>query len=132
MWRRRLREQRDACRDDGIELEPPVTAERADHEAAVVVRDLVELRETVDVDERCRPGEAQVHQRNQALPAGDHSGLRLRDGFERFLHRRGADVVERRRLHDVDDPGARPPATPARTNFVITRSCGTRARRPTG
>ena len=60
--------------------------------------------EVVDVDERLGPGEAQLHHRQQAVPAGDEPGLGavLLEQRERVVDAGGPFVLERRwYLHGV-------------------------------
>ncbi|MBA3287374.1 MAG: hypothetical protein H0U21_05020 [Acidimicrobiia bacterium] len=52
-----------------------MTGERADLQVAVDPRNPFELGDPVDVDQRQRRGQAQLHQRQQALTAGQDPRL---------------------------------------------------------
>src|SRR5439155_1776678 len=57
--------------------------------------------DAVDVDERPRRGDAQLHHRDQALPACQHLRLvaeALKDRY-RLVETRRSEVLERRRIH---------------------------------
>ena len=62
-----------------------------------------EVAEAADVDEHARLGEAQLHQRQQAVAAGEELGVVavLADEADGLLGGTGADVVERGGDHRV-------------------------------
>ena len=79
-----------------------VPAERADPEAAVgVLLVVVEAGQVVDVDEQLGAGEPELHQRHQALAAGQDLGLAvaLLEQRDRLLEAAGHLVAEPGRVH---------------------------------
>ena len=60
------------ARGDRIVEQRLLAHEGADDELAVALLDRVEARDAVDVDERARLDAAQLHERHQALTAGQH------------------------------------------------------------
>jgi hypothetical protein len=61
--------------DDRRPFDGPLARHRADAQDALVGAQECELVDAVQIDEVRRPGEPKVHQRHQALPAGER--LRL-------------------------------------------------------
>ena len=89
-------------RQAGVALHLMVTGQRADARAAAAVgADAGELVDSVDVDQDRRPGQPEIHRRDQALATGQKLGLVAMLGLERErLRQRGCrDVFERGRLH---------------------------------
>ena len=70
-----------------------------------VVVDVVELLDAVDVDQRRRLRQAQPHQRDQAVAAGEHLGVLavLAEQLRRLLDRGGASRI-RMRLGSLASP----------------------------
>ena len=60
-----------------------VPGERADPQLALLDPQVAELGEVVDVDQRLGLGQAELHHRDQAVPAGQHPGLRPELGQQR-------------------------------------------------
>ena len=91
-----------AAGQDRGPLQSGMAAQRTDVEGAVGVDAVVvEIREVVDVDQQLGRGEAQLHQRHQALPPCQHLGLtsagaQQADGV---LEGSGTLVAEPRRVH---------------------------------
>src|SRR5439155_25333204 len=82
-------------------LAGPMPHEGADHEVPVFLLEPVEPLDAVDVDERPRRGDAQLHHRDQALPACQHLRLvaeALKDR-DRLVETRRSEVLEGRRIH---------------------------------
>ena len=73
-----------------------MAGQRADGDVVAGVADVRQVGESADVDEHARLGEAQLHHRQQAVPAGEELGLVavLADEADGLLGRSGADVVE--------------------------------------
>ena len=79
-----------------------VAHQRADVQRAVLLLELAELGDAVDVDERPRRGEAELHQRDQALPAGEDLrvfAVLLEQG-QRLVEGRRREVVEAGWVHE--------------------------------
>ena len=79
------------------DLDVAVAGERADGDVVALVPDVVELVEPADVDEHRRGGEAQLHEREERVAAGEDLGLVAVLGEQRqgLVGRAGPDVVER-------------------------------------
>jgi hypothetical protein len=94
-------------RTSGERSRAPLPREGPEGEAAVADRPhLSEPRHPVDVDHDRRAREPHVHERDQALAAGQHLRLRAVAGqqVERLVERAGRVVLERRRLHNPQPP----------------------------
>ena len=74
-----------------------MAGERADGDVVAVLADVGKVGEPADVDEHGGLGEAQLHQRQQAVPTGEELGVVtvLASEAHRFLGARRSDVVER-------------------------------------
>ena len=96
-----LRHDRAALADQGGSLERGLAGERPDGEAAVGPRlDVVELAQRVEVDQQLGARQPQVHQRDQALPAGYRLPVvGLAQGGDRVADVDRTVVVERSWLH---------------------------------
>ena len=66
-----LPDQRAVLREHRIAHELCVPRERADRDPVAVVADVAQLVEPADVDEQRRTREAQAHERNERVPAGE-------------------------------------------------------------
>ena len=99
--RRRLAQDRIAVAQELRALARLVPHERADPECASVLGERVEAGDPVDVDEHLRRGEAQLQERDEALPARQHLRLvaALGEDCERLVERFCCHVVERCRVH---------------------------------
>src|ERR671935_2274023 len=85
---------------------------------------MVEAVDAVDVDERSRCREAQLHHRNEAHAAGEHLAF-VAESLERrqcLVERRGREVLEIRGIH-------RTPPFPAPLTFLDRRDDTPRRRR---
>ena len=114
------RVMRDVARDISQELAERIVDHRlvkrgvphagADREHLAVARDSVEPFDLVDIDEMGRLGEAERHDRHQALPAGQHAAVLGRDfaqNFQRLVERLRRVADERRWLHAAEGPALR-------------------------
>jgi hypothetical protein len=114
------REERGVLGDDRGLRELAVQRERAEAQHALLHGDAAQDLEPPDVDERRRPGEAHVHDRDEALAAGD--GTRLagprREQAQRLVEAGRAQVLERLGLHG-DLPRAEGPAARRRGDLFI-------------
>ena len=74
---------------------------RADGDVVAGVADVRQVGDAADVDEHARLGEAQLHQRQQAVAAGEELGIVavLADEADRLVGGAGTDVVEGGRNH---------------------------------
>ena len=91
-------------------LEVDVAHSGADREALFVPRHLIEAGNCADVDDDFRPGQAKVHHRNQALPAGQDLGF-VSMGSQKiqdFGHIMGPLVPESCGLHSIEPSYDRP------------------------
>ena len=69
---------------------------------SAVLADVREVGEPADVDEERRPGEAELHRRQERVPAGEQLRvLPLAEELDRVLGALGDLVVERSRDHDL-------------------------------
>ena len=74
--RKRLREQGSVLGDYRLVLGAALAGECPDADCAVVVPlDEVEIGEAIQVDQHRRPGQAEVHDRDETLSAGQNLGL---------------------------------------------------------
>ena len=73
-----------------------MSGQGADGDVIAGVSDVRQIADPPDVDEHARLGEAQLHQRQQAVPAGEELGIItvLADEADGLFGRTGADVVE--------------------------------------
>ena len=69
----------------------------AEHDPVALATDEPEIREPSDVDDHLRLCEAELHRRQQAVAAGQELRVIAVPGeqSQRFVERRGPDVVER-------------------------------------
>ena len=91
-------QHREVLAGDRRRQEVGVAGHRADDEVVAVDGDRAELAgQIVDVDQVLRPGEAELHHRQQAVPAGDHARLRaeLLEERDRMVDAGGTFVGER-------------------------------------
>jgi hypothetical protein len=96
-----------------------VPGQRADRELVAVLSEVGELRQAVDVHQELGPGEAELHHRDEAVPARERPGFPVSVGQqrERGLKRGRALVLDGRRyLH-----GAYPLSGSTRSHNVIMR-----------
>ena len=106
---RRFSEQRDPPRDEGRELDRPLSRHRAEPDLSVTLLDVREARDPVQVHERRGTAQAEVEERHQALAARED--LRVApvaaEQRERLVEARGGVVVELDGLHcsGVREPG---------------------------
>src|SRR6266511_3806873 len=91
---------------DGGELDRALARHGAEPDLAVVLADVGEARDRVQVDERRGPGEAEVHERHEALAAGQELGAAAvaREERDRLLDGLGSVIVEPRRFHERASP----------------------------
>ena len=97
-----LRQQRHGRRGDlARQLDVALSGHRPDQQAAVVHLDAVEPGDPVDVDQNRRPGQPEVHQRDEALPAREHLrvGAVLSEQRHRLPDVAGSGVSDGRWLH---------------------------------
>ena len=75
--------------------------ERTDDEAVAGEPDVVELVAAVDRHEHLGPGQPEIHERHQALAAGEDAGVVavFGEGSDHLVERLGGDERERGRLH---------------------------------
>ena len=94
---RRVGEQRDMLGEQRRRLDVAVPRERTDGDVVAGVADVREVGDPADVDEHGRLSEAQLHQRQQAVPAGKKLGVVavLAGEADRLLGARRPDIVER-------------------------------------
>lgn len=85
-------------------FEVRVTHEHADADLSVALDYAVETSDPVDVDQRLRRRQPEVHRRDEALAPGEHGGgpVLLRERVEGFVDGRGGQVAEPRGLHGLD------------------------------
>ena len=101
-WRRASARERRACLDLRRALDRDLPRHRADLEHPVR-DDALELGKPVEIDEDARHREAQVHERYEALAAGQDLGLVavLAQNLDRLVEAFGGEVLERRGLHEL-------------------------------
>ena len=104
--RGRLGQEGQPLSDDGGELDRPLARHGPEPHVPVVLADVGEARDRVQVDEGRGPGHAEVHERHQALAAGQELGLAsvAREQGNGLLHGRGPVIVEPYRLHGRGTP----------------------------
>jgi hypothetical protein len=70
-------------------------------QSTVVMADAIQRRHASQVHQHFRLGQTEVHQRDQALAAGQRLGVwsEARQQIERLLDRGRVEVLERGRLH---------------------------------
>ena len=85
----------------GLALQVGVTRHRADPPLAVLALRAAQARDLAQVHEQRRRRQAQLHQRQQRVPAGQHLGVlaAVAQRLERLVERVGCDVVELGRDH---------------------------------
>jgi hypothetical protein len=96
-------DDREPLPDQGRLQERAVAGHRADADLVALVGDVVELAEIVDVHEVLGRRQAQLHHRQQAVAAGDDSGVGTEalQQRQRVVDAGGPLVLERGRdLHD--------------------------------
>jgi len=89
-----------------IQFQLAVARHRLDDDLTAFDADAFEARDVLNVDEKRRARETEVHCREQALPAGQHHGIlvagkcrdRLADGL-------GCSILKDRRLHLLPNSG---------------------------
>src|ERR671924_84139 len=96
-----ITEHRPASAEQARALAVLVAHERPDSQFALLLRQPVQPRQAVDVHEHPRRGETELHERDQALPAGEHLGLVAIavQGGERLVERRRRLVFEPAGIH---------------------------------
>ena len=96
-------EQRNVLGEHRTVLEIHVAGERADGDVVTGIADVRQFTDAADVDEHARLGESQLHQGQQAVPAGEELGIVavLADELDGLFGGSGTDVVERCGDHDV-------------------------------
>ena len=72
---RRLAQERTAGGNQRRALERVLARHGADPEPAIVVPEIRQLADPIQVDQAARPGQAHVHERDQALAPGEELGL---------------------------------------------------------
>ena len=92
----RVLQQRGVLGEQVGVLDVVVPGERADGDVVAVLADVAQVAEAADVDEHARLRQAQLHQRQQAVAAGDQLGLVavLAEQADGLLGGAGPDVVE--------------------------------------
>jgi len=104
----RVRDDRALAREEIARREVVVARERADRDPVPGVADVAELAEAADVDEEAGPGEAELHQRQQGMPAGEELRVTTRaEQPDGVLDGAGQLVVERGRDHFATSCNAR-------------------------
>ena len=86
---------------DGRILDFRMTSQRPEVKVAVGFIDLRSSRDKVEVHQMCGIGEAQLHQRDEALAAGQQLGVvpELRQYGRCFFQRSSAMIMKRSRIH---------------------------------
>ena len=74
-WLGGVRQQRHVLGEHVGRLDVRVPRQRADGDVVAVVADVRQVAQAADVDEHARLGQAQLHQRQQAVAAGEELGL---------------------------------------------------------
>ena len=98
----RSREERDVLGEDLAVLDVVVAGEPTDRDVVAGVVDVREVAEAAHVDEHRRGGEAELHERQQRVPAGEDLGVVavLGEQRDRFVDGVGACVGELGRDHE--------------------------------
>ena len=77
-----------------------MAGERADRDPVAVLADVAEVVEPADVDEHARACDAELHRRDQGVPAGEQLRVLVTaEELDRLLDRPGPLVRERRGDH---------------------------------
>jgi hypothetical protein len=85
---------------DGVGDELCVPGQRADRDAVAVVADVAELVEPAEVDEYRRPCDAELHRRDERVPAGEQLRVLVAsERLDRVVDGGRAVVLEGRRDH---------------------------------
>ena len=94
-------------------LDGRLAGQRPDRQRAILLAYVGDVGQPVDVDQHCRPDQAQVHQGDQALAAGqDFSVVAVsRQPRQRIINTRRTDVLKRCGFHTLIAPFAQPPGT---------------------
>ena len=102
-----MRQQRHVLGKDRTGLDVHVAGERANRDVVAGVADVRQVGDATDVDQDARLGEAQLHQRQQAVPAGQKLGVltMLADEADCLFGGTGTDVIEGGGNH-ADTPSA--------------------------
>ena len=89
-----------------------VARERADAQRSLVLLDVIEVGHAVQVDDDVGSREAHLHERDEALAAGEHLGLvpSLDERRDHLLERRRREVLESRGIHEASSPFGRSPS----------------------
>ena len=83
------------CRGDVL-----VPRQRADRDRVPFLPDVRQIADTADVDQERRPGDAELHRRDERVPTGEQLRvLPLREELDRVIGMLGDDVVEPCRDH---------------------------------
>ena len=92
--RRRLREQRAISLDELRLLDLRVCRERADADSVAFDADVAEIGDATEIDDVPGLGQPQLHQRHEALPAGEklHVVSIGREQMDRLFERYGLEV----------------------------------------
>ncbi len=74
---------------------------RTDRQAAVAFSDVAQIVDAADIDQATRLREPEVHERHQALAAGQHFGFAIvaAQEIDGLLERVGTVIVKRRWFH---------------------------------
>jgi hypothetical protein len=104
--RRGLGQQGTLFEQEFRRLDLLVRLHRADGDAAAGLANGIQVRDPRDVDHDLRAREAQLHRGDQAVAAREHLGVVAvtHEQRQRFIDRRGADVVEICGIHIVPGP----------------------------
>jgi hypothetical protein len=95
-----LRDQRTPGGQHRVANELRVSREGADRDPITVLADVAEAVEAADVDEYARPRDAELHRRDQRVPAGEHLRVAVApEELDRLLDRPGSLVREGSRDH---------------------------------
>ena len=89
-------QQRDVLGEHRTGLDVHVAGQCADGDVVAGIADVRQVTDAADVDQHTWLGEAQLHQRQQAVPAGEELGVvtMFADETDGLFGRTGADVVE--------------------------------------
>src|SRR5262245_9215706 len=96
----RLDEKRAPGGQQGVAHERRVPREGSDRDPVAILADVAQVVEAADVDEHARPRDAELHRRDQRVPAGEELGLVVAaEQLDRLLDRPGPLVREGSRDH---------------------------------
>src|SRR5262245_41010194 len=89
--------------DDGRELDRALPRHRSKPHRSVLVTNICEIRNAVEIDNRCGRDEAEIHHGQKALPASEKPRFALisREQADRRIDCGRSVVLEYRRLHCV-------------------------------